>query len=370
MTRYCLLLPLLAAMACAPNAQQQEAEKPENDSVMVEPAPEPETLTLLFAGDLMQHRQQLEAAIRKDGTYDYAGCFDAVRPLIEKADVAIANLETTLGGSGYTGYPCFCSPDAYAMAIKEAGFDVLTTCNNHSCDRRLKGITRTIEMLDSLHVPHLGTYVDSLAREAQYPYLLEAKGYKVALLAYTYGTNGIPVPRPAIVNKIDTVQMAKDIAKAKQMQPDAIIAIMHWGYEYHLKPNKEQQMLADWLIAHGVNHVIGGHPHVCQPIEMRHDTVTDEKHLVVWSLGNYVSHMTKVNCDGGLMVTLTLGRDTVGRCRAEGYDHELIWVDRPARSGKRVHRVLPIDYPDSLLTAVSRAQRDVFVKNMQFLDRE
>lgn len=363
MTRYSLLLPLLAAMACAPDGQQQEAEKPVNDSVAV--VPEPERLTLLFAGDLMQHKPQVDAARTKEGTYDYTGCFDEVRSRIEAADVAIANLETTLGGAPYTGYPCFCSPDAYAMAIQEAGFDVLTTCNNHSCDRRLKGIKRTIEMLDSMHIPHLGTYVDSLAREAQYPYLLEAKGFRIALLAYTYGTNGIPVPQPSIVNKIDTAQMAKDILKAQQMHPDAIIAMMHWGDEHHLKPNKEQRFLADWLIDHGVTHVIGGHPHVCQPIEMRTDTLTGEQHLVVWSLGNYVSHMTKVNCDGGLMVTLTLERDTVGRCRAVGYDHELIWVDRPGRSGKRIHRVLPLDYPDSLLTAVSRAQRDVFIKNMQ-----
>jgi len=337
---------------------------PTTDSVPVV-APEPETLTLLFAGDLMQHKPQFEAARTKDGTYDYTGCFDEVRPLIEEADVAIANLETTLGGAPYAGYPCFCSPDAYAEAIKAAGFDVLLTCNNHSCDTRLKGIKRTIAMLDSLQIPHLGTYVDSLAREAQYPFMLEAKGFRIALLAYTYGTNGLPIPKPSIVNKIDTVQMAKDIEKAKAMQPDAIIAFMHWGYEYHLKPNKEQQFLADWLIAKGVNHVIGGHPHVCQPIEMRTDTTSGEQHLVVWSLGNYVSHMVKPNCDGGLMVNLTLERDAEGHCRTVGSDHTLIWVDRPARSRKRVHRVLPADYPDSLLTPASIAQREVFLRNVE-----
>lgn len=358
-----LLIPLLAAIACAPTPSANETDVTETDTIAV--VQEPQTITLLFAGDLMQHKPQFEAARLKDGTYDYTGCFDAVRPLIEEADVAIANLETTLGGAPYTGYPCFCSPDSYAEAIKAAGFDVLLTCNNHSCDKRLKGINRTIEMLDSLQIPHLGTYVDSMARATQYPYMLEAKGFRIALLAYTYGTNGLPIPKPSIVNKIDTVQMAIDIEKAKQMKPDAIIAFMHWGYEYHLKQNKEQEFLAKWLIDKGVNHVIGGHPHVCQPIEMRTDTVTNEQHLVVWSLGNYVSHMVKPNCDGGLMVNLTLERDAEGHCRTAGYKHQLIWVDRPARSRQRVHRVLPIDYPDSLLTQVSIAQRNLFVKNME-----
>lgn len=363
-----LLLPLIASMACTSHPTPPEAPAIEEDTLTI-PAP-PQTITLFFAGDLMQHQPQFEAARCKDGSFDYTGCFDEVRDQIEAADVAIANLETTLGASNFRGYPCFCSPDAYAAAIKEAGFDILLTCNNHSCDSRLKGICRTISALDSLQIPHLGTYVDSVARENQYPYLLEAKGFRIALLAYTYGTNGLPIPTPTIVNKIDTVQMEIDIAKAKRMQPDAIIAFMHWGYEHHLKPNKEQQFLADWLLKQGVTHVIGGHPHVVQPIELRTDTLTNDKHLVVYSLGNYISHMVKQNCTGGMTVTLTLERDSLGQCRTKGADYSLIFVDRPAHSHQRVHRVLPISYPDSLLSPAARAHRDIFLSNAEKVFQE
>jgi len=364
-----LTLPLLMllAIACSNSRDDEKQLQPDaEDSLVVESA-EPQTLTLLFAGDLMQHKPQFDAARRSDGTYDYSGCFDEVKAEIEAADVAIANLETTLGGKNYAGYPCFCSPDAYAMAIRDAGFDMLMTCNNHSCDTRLRGINRTISVLDSLQIPHFGTYVDSVAREAQYPYLLEAKGFRIALLAYTYGTNGLPVPQPSIVNLIDTTQIAIDIRKAQQMQPDAIIAFMHWGVEYVLNPSARQTQLVDWLLKKGVNHVIGGHPHVCQPIELRDDSLANDKHLVVYSLGNYVSHQCKPNTTGGLMVRLTLERDTAGQCRTQGADYSLIWVDRPSRSHKRVHRVLPIDYPDSLLTPVSIQQRKEFVQNMHKL---
>lgn len=363
------ILPLMLCMALACSNTQPQTTEPqtEPDTLQSEPA-EPQTLTLLFAGDLMQHKPQFQAALQKDGTYDYSGCFDAVQPLIEAADVAIANLETTLGGRNYAGYPCFCSPDAYAQAIKDAGFDLLMTCNNHSCDTRLRGINRTIATLDSLGIGHFGTYADSTARAAQYPYLLQAKGYRVALLAYTYGTNGLPVPEPSVVNLIDTVQMARDIQAAQAMQPDAIIAMMHWGVEYQLQPSTRQKKLVDWLLQHGVDHIIGGHPHVCQPMEMRPDADRpDVRHLVVYSLGNYVSHQVKPNCTGGLMVSLTLGRDEQGRCRAQNADYQLIWVDRPGRSRHRVHRVLPVEYPDSLLTPVSIAQRNEFWSNMKHL---
>lgn len=129
-------------------------------------------LSIIVAGDLMQHEAQIKAALQKDGSYDYSGYFDYVAEELNQADVAIANLEVTMGGKPYRGYPCFSAPDEYLSAIKNAGFDILLTANNHSCDRRKKGILRTIEMCDSLQIPHVGTYVDSLARNAQYPFLL------------------------------------------------------------------------------------------------------------------------------------------------------------------------------------------------------
>lgn len=368
-----LLLFCVLALGCSLTACRQSVQEPAVETPDAEPADTvvaPQEITLLFAGDLMQHKPQFVAALTADGTYDYSGCFDEVRPIIESADVAIANFETTLGGKDYAGYPQFCSPDAYAKAIQEAGFDILLTANNHSCDTRRHGIERTISVLDTLGIPHLGTYVDSVAREAQYPFMLNQNGFCIALLNYTYGTNGIPVPKPSIVNLIDTVQMMIDIEKAQAQHPDAIIAFMHWGIEYVLHPRQVQVDMANWLLAHGVTHVIGGHPHVCQPIEFRTDTVSGERHLVVYSLGNYVSHMVDPKCTVGLMVRLTLKRDAEGVAHASAADYQMCWVDRPVRSRKRVHRVLPIDYPDSLLSPLSRAQRDEFLPMMRKLFEE
>ena len=227
-------------------------------------------ITLLFAGDLMQHSQQIQMGRKADGTYDYSLCFKYMKEEIERADVAIANFETTLGGAPYTGYPQFCSPDQFLIDSRDAGFDIMLTANNHVCDRYSKGIERTIAMMDSLKVPHLGSYVNEQEREKNYPFLLEKNGFRIVLLNYTYGTNGIPTRKPNVVNYIDKKQMAIDIAKAKGMNPDAIIACMHWGVEYTLQPVPAQRQLADWLFSQGVTHIIGGHPHVVEPMEVRH----------------------------------------------------------------------------------------------------
>ena len=314
-------------------------------------------ITLLFAGDLMQHITQINAARIDGDKYDYTDCFALVRPLIEEADIAIGNFEVTLGGKPYRGYPCFSAPDEYVLAIRDAGFDVLLTANNHSLDSGRKGLERTIRMLDSLRIPHCGTYATPEARQKEYPLLIEKKGFRLALLNYTYGTNGLVVKEPNVVNYIDTTIIARDIVAAQAMQPDAIICCIHWGQEYQTRQNREQEQLADWLLAHGVTHIIGSHPHVVQPIEVR-GTEETGRHLVVYSLGNYLSNMMKKNCDGGLMVTLELEKDSVTRMKDASY--QLVWVSRPIVSHKKVHRLIPTSYPDSLLNAGERRLRHIF----------
>ena len=113
-------------------------------------------ITLLFVGDLMQHKGQIDAARTPEGTYDYTECFDLVRNQISQADIAIGNLEVTLGGKPYTGYPAFSAPDEYLQAIQDAGFDILLTANNHCLDRGRKGLERTLQQLESLDIPHAG----------------------------------------------------------------------------------------------------------------------------------------------------------------------------------------------------------------------
>ena len=255
----------------------------------------------------MQHKAQLDAALQPDGTYNYSGCFTQVTPEIEAADIAICNFETTLGGAPYSGYPQFCSPDAYAEAVRNAGFDIFLTANNHCMDTRTRGLVRTLDVLDSLGIKHLGTYRNQAERDSLYPYILEHGGMRIALLNYTYDTNGIPVAKPCIVNYIDTTVMKQDLARARQLKADCIIACMHWGTEYMLQPDSQQKKLEDWLYTHGVDHIIGSHPHVVQPVR----TLPDfwgraSRHLTVWSLGNYISNMSAPHTNQGLAVTLHL----------------------------------------------------------------
>lgn len=324
-------------------------------------------ITLLFAGDMMQHGPQINAAADGKGGYSYDACFENVSDEIVSADVAIANLEVTLAGRPYSGYPQFCAPDEFAAAIKNAGFDILLTSNNHSCDTGRRGLGRTLMVLDSLGIPHLGTYHSADDRSSSYPYLITKNGFRIALLAYTYGTNGLPVPSPYIVNLIDTLQMATDIKKAKLLKPDVIIAFMHWGIEYELHPNQEQRVLADWLINHGVDHVIGGHPHVVQPVEMLTDN-DGNKHLVAWSLGNFISNQYKPTTTGGLMVKLTLQKDST--VRMENASYSMVWVSRPVFSGRKNYVVFPADVPDSTLNATERNRREEFINSIKSIFTE
>lgn len=322
-------------------------------------------ITLLFAGDLMQHQAQITAAQQADGTYDYSPCFEPIKEEIERADIAIGNLEVTLGGKPYTGYPAFSAPDAYLTAIQAAGFDVLLTANNHCLDRRRKGLERTIRQLDSLQIPHVGTYSDKEQRAKRYPLLLEKNGFRIALLNYTYGTNGIPLTAPNVVNYIDKAVIAEDIKAAQALQPDAIIACMHWGIEYQSLPSREQQTLADWLLQEGVTHVIGAHPHVVQPMELRTDSVTGRRHVVVYSLGNFFSNMSARKTDGGALLTLELTKDSttrVSRC-----EYQLVWTARPALSRNKNFILYPIHaVPDSLPeTALNRLK--IFIKDTRTL---
>ncbi len=301
-----------------------------------------ERIKLLFVGDLMQHDAQIKAARTTDG-YDYSDCFKHIKPEIEAADIAIANLEVTLGGRPYRGYPAFSAPDEFVYAIKDAGFDVLLTANNHCLDRGKRGLERTANLLDSLQIPFAGTYTDKKDFQMRYPLLIEKNGFRIALLAYTYGTNGLTPSAPNIVNYIDREQMKEDILTARQMKPDAIIACMHWGLEYHPLPNASQKDLADWLINQGVDHVIGSHPHVLQPMEVRPNPNTPAQHLVVYSLGNFISNMSKEKTDGGAMVKLEL-KKTKGITRMTDCSYTLIWTSRPILSKKRNFELYPSSY--------------------------
>lgn len=359
MRKLTYLLVVLLGCSCTEKTtptQVEAAEAALKDSVS--------EVTLLIGGDMMMHMPQLNCGHVGGSEYNFDDVFSLVKPTVEKADLAIANFETTLAPPPYTGYPCFCAPTSYLDAILHAGFDVLTTANNHCCDKGATGLTRTIDEMDARHVPHLGTYKDKAARDAQHPLIIEKNNIRIALLSFTYGTNGLPVPKPFYVNHIDTAEIARDIAVAKLLKSDVIIALPHWGIEYMRTASEEQKQLTDWMLAQGVDHVVGGHPHVIQPFEVRE---TDgEKHLVAYSLGNFVSAQSKPDTDGGSMVRLTLQKkgDTT---RLTDCGYLLHWVSSPKTSGKRQYKVIPASYPDEQLTPLERAARKRFVDSARQL---
>ncbi|MFZ2904794.1 MAG: CapA family protein [Cyclobacteriaceae bacterium] len=300
-------------------------------------------LSLLFLGDIMQHDSQIKAAYNdrtSSYTYDYAPCFQFVKPFIESVDVAIGNLELTLAGPPYKGYPQFSAPDELAITLKDIGMDVLVTANNHSADRGRKGIDRTIEMLDSLKIDHTGTFRDTVDRMNDYPLVFERKGFKLAILNYTYGTNGIVVTKPNVVNLLDTVLIAKDIVKAKESNPDIIIVFTHWGIEYQSHPSSAQKRITEFCFNKGVTLVIGSHPHVLQPMEWR----KEKNQLVTYSLGNFVSGQRDRYKNGGAMIQVNLSKvvvDSVATTSIDSAGYILEWVYRTADAAKDYY-ILPV----------------------------
>lgn len=300
-------------------------------------------VSLLFAGDAMQHKNQLEDAKQANGSYDYSQYFAEVQEDVKAVDLAIVNLEVTLAGTPHTGYPTFSAPDEYALALKDAGFGMFVTANNHSADRRKKGIDRTIDVLNSLDIIHTGTFKDTLEREIYYPLMLLQDGIRIAMLNYTYGTNGIPVTAPNIVNIIDTVQIKKDIADAHKLGAHIIIANMHWGDEYVLKQNKTQERLANFLVDNGVHLVIGNHPHVVQPVDIRRRGDSIES-IIVYSLGNYVSGMRTVNTSGGMTVRIDISKEPGEPVSIDAFDYSLVWTHKPKKNGVYTDfKLLPVD---------------------------
>ena len=357
--RFLLVLSVfLTASACYCSCQTGDSSDTEQ--------PEEKHLTLLIAGDLMQHMPQIKAAQKPDGSYNYDECFAGIKSKVEHADAAIVNFETTLAGPPYSGYPQFSAPDDFLRGVIHTGFDILLTANNHCVDTHRKGLERTLTMMDSLKVAHLGTYRNKEEREKHYPFLLEKNGVRIVLLNFTYDTNGIPVPEPCIVNLLDTTEIAVDLQKAREMNPDVIIALPHWGEEYQTLPSKAQRDMAQWLLEHGVDHIIGGHPHVAQPLEL----LDEGRHLVAWSMGNLVSNQSKPYTYGGYMVQLDFTKkDSITTLCDHSYT--LYWVSRPPDCGYRhQHRILPIDCPDSLLTSTEQKLRGTIRKNMRQLMME
>jgi len=318
-------------------------------------------LKLVFAGDIMGHDSQIASALATgEPGYDYKPCFQYLRPYLEEADLVIGNLEVTFAGEPYKGYPAFSSPDELAAALKWAGFDILVNANNHALDRGLKGLERTIEVLDSQEIVQTGTFRDPEARTTFYPLVVEKKGIRIALLNYTYGTNGIRDRPPAIVNRIDREQIREDMQKAFSAEPDFILVTIHWGTEYQLTESPEQQELAAFLFEQGAHAIIGSHPHVVQPVRGE-----GSGNLVAYSMGNLISNQRTRHRDGGILLELTLSGDAQ---EISDFAYLPVWVWKPQTKKGTGFTLVPANLNSSseIVSAMSpedRYEMELFLKD-------
>lgn len=311
---------------------------------------------MLFAGDAMQHKAQIENALNDKGDFFYEDNFSDIRSEISSADIAVVNLEAPLGGQPYTGYPTFSAPDEFAVALKECGFDIFLTANNHILDKGVKGTLRTITVLDSIGVRHTGSYKNSVTRRTDTPLMITGKGVRVALLNYTYGTNGITVKAGCIINYIDTALIRRDIAAAKELDADIIIAALHWGNEYQTLPDKRQKELAEWLHESGVRIVIGSHPHVIQPIKTDMDENGNIENITLFSLGNFISNMQTKMTMGSIIFRFELEKkgDSV---IISSPRYAKIFTQRPIHSAENSYKVIAADSCNMHNSALSQKLR-------------
>ncbi len=300
-------------------------------------------LKIIFAGDLMSHGPQIKAAYNDSlKKYDYYENFAYLNNIFASSDYVIANLETTLGVKPFSGYPQFSAPLALVRDAHIAGITSFVTANNHSCDKKKKGIISTLDVLDSLYIQHSGTYRNQAERDSLTPLIIEKDSIKIALLNYTYGTNGLAVPFPTKVNLIDTLQIKKDLIKTKLSNPDEIIVFLHWGIQYQNKASKRQKKLAKFLHKNGVNLVIGSHPHVIQPVEVKKDSLKRIHSLTVYSLGNFLSNQRTFPRDGSMLVAIDLTKEKNNKTYISDLKIIPIWVYKYFENKKRHYEILPV----------------------------
>lgn len=319
----CISVLFLLEVAGVASAQQKyPAIDLQAPAVPCVPEPDRDTLTICILGDIMMHDAQMENASRKGGSYDFSTYFEHIGEDIRTADIAIANMEFTLGGTPYSGYPCFSAPDSYASYLKECGFDIFLTANNHIYDKGKEGAERTLEIYDGLGILHTGMAGDSRSHDLTTPLKLNAKGIRLALINMTYGTNlGISSywPRVNYLNNREVI----DKAFAEAVNCDVVMALPHWGEEYKLIHSAAQKEAAERMVRNGADIIIGTHPHVIQDMQYIDEVP------VIYSLGNAVSNMSAANTQLELMVTLRITNDSMREIRILPPEFTFLWCSRP-----------------------------------------
>ena len=341
---YALLTKISGDDVVETSAPLAESDIPET------PVIEDKHISMSVIGDIMCHNSQYtDAYVASSDTYDFSYVFEDIKQYIEPADIAIGNIETTFAGKerGYSNYPTFNSPEQLATNLKDLGIDVLCTANNHSLDKGYSGLTSTLKFLDDAGISHMGTY-DSA--ESQNEILIkDVNGIKIAFLAYTYGTNGIPVPKnnPYCINLIDKDLILKHLELAKEREPDLICVNMHWGLEYKTKQNSEQEELADFLFTNGVDIILGSHPHVLQPMEKKTITLEDgstKDCFVIYSLGNFISGQNQDNTRNSVILNIECTKSgETNKTTIDSVSYVPIYMYKSSSGKTKRYKVLDIE---------------------------
>lgn len=312
--------------------------------------PEISNIKLLAVGDIMFHSPQFKSAYdAKTQTYDFKHNFRYIKNYVKEADIAIGNFETVTGeGIGYSGYPRFNTPKESLLAIKDAGFDILSTANNHCLDQGKKGLINTIDNIKANNMKNIGTYKHRRDNEIL---IEEINGIRLGFLSYTYGLNGLDFTLTReelsfMVNLIDENRIESDLKEAKLWDLDLIIISIHWGNEYQKEPSAYQIGLGEKMIGWGADIILGSHPHIIQKSQTINKGGKDK--FIIYSLGNFLSNqreetMGNSYTEDGLMVEFEIEKNFLNQNTIIKNVHYIpTWVYRYKEGKKLYYEILPV----------------------------
>ncbi len=322
------------------------------------------TAEINFVGDLMCHSTQFNYAHVKDDSFDFNGTFSEVKKYLRDADFTIGNFETVLAGKKkrYSGYPFFNAPDDFLLAIKEAGFDLLVNANNHAIDKGSYGVERTIKKMDELGINHTGIYLSQHDRDSIR--IFNINGINLAILAYSYSTNGIPLPKDKnyIINLIDYDLIEKDISEARNEGVDIVLVYFHFGEEYQREPNSYQKDVINNTINAGADIIIGSHPHVVQPVDyFKTNKANLDTGFVAYSLGNFISNQRWRYSDAGVMLKIIVSKNILtDSVYLSNVRYLPTWVFKGKTKKGREYIILPSSksYNDSSYSYLSKSDKE------------
>lgn len=324
------------------------------------------TASISVQGDLLMHRPVMKTCLLDGDTYDFSSLFQYIAPELSKYDYNIANLETTFGGPDYPyqGNPNFNAPDSLADDLKKTGFNMLLTGNNHCADTTTASIERTIQQLRSRGLTPLGTQVDADSPKYE---IVDIGGIKVGMVCYTYATsdlNGLPVfnyrfhvTERGVVNYFTDVELDRlytemdaILADMEAQGAEITMAFMHWGTEYDINENDTQRAIAQKLCDMGVDVIVGGHPHVVQPMDLLTSSLdAQHKTVCIYSLGNAISNQRISEMDlktghteDGVIFSVTFEKYSDGSVHVAGTDILPTWVNYHGNHGQNEYNILPL----------------------------